>query len=121
VRNKRQARGQFVLQCFTVKSRALRLEHGHHLDQLNTVFQQCNLIVKVGGSRLAKDKETLAFYVNRNESLDQWVDRPETVEKKVLWPDALGLAERAGPNALFRGLRSVLGSDYAMSSYPCEK
>ena len=59
----------------------------------------------------AEDKKTLAFYVNRNESLDQWVDHPETVQQKV-WPDALGLAERAGPDALFRGLRSVLGSDY---------
>ena len=59
----------------------------------------------------AEDKQRLAFYANRNESLDQWVDHPETVEQKV-WPDALGLAERAGPSALFRGLRSVLGSDY---------
>ena len=68
----------------------------------------------------AEDKETLAFYANRNESLDQWVDNPETMEQKV-WPDALGLAERAGANALFRGLRSVLGRDYAMSSSPGEK
>ena len=58
----------------------------------------------------AEDKETLAFYANRNESLDQWVDHPEKIEQN-LWPDALGLAERAGPNALFRGLRSVLGRD----------
>ena len=29
-----------------------------------------------------------------------------------MWPDALGLAERAGPTALFRGLRSVLERDY---------
>ena len=60
---------------------------------------------------LVIDKKTLAFYTNRNESLDQWVDHPETVEQKV-WPDALGLAERAGPDALFRGLRSVLERDY---------
>jgi len=57
------------------------------------------------------DKQTLEFYANRNESLDQWVDHPEKVERKV-WPDALGLAERAGPSALFRGLRSVLERDY---------
>ena len=68
----------------------------------------------------AEDKETLAFYANRNESLDHWVDHPETIKQKVVWPEALGLAERAGPSALFRGLRSVLGRDYAMSS-PCEK
>jgi len=59
----------------------------------------------------AEDKQTLAFYANRNKSLDQWVDNPETVEQRKLWPDALGLAERAGPDALFRGLRSVLESD----------
>jgi len=59
----------------------------------------------------AEGKDTLAFYANRNESLDQWVVHPEMVEQK-LWPDALGLAERAGPDALFRGLHSVLGRDY---------
>ena len=59
----------------------------------------------------AEDKQTLAFYANRNESLDQWVDHPETVAEKV-WPKALGLAQRAGPDPLFRGLRSVLGRDY---------
>jgi len=58
----------------------------------------------------AEDKQTLAFYANRNERLVRWADNPETVEPKV-WPDALGLAQRAGPDALFRGLRSTLGSD----------
>ena len=58
------------------------------------------------------DKQTLAFYANRNESLDQWVDNPELVEQQKLWPEALGLAERAGPEALFCGLRSVLERDY---------
>ena len=57
------------------------------------------------------DKQTLAFYVNRNESLDKWVDNPETVDQKV-WPEALSLAERSGSNALFCGLHSVLESDY---------
>ena len=61
----------------------------------------------------AEDKKTLTFYANRNESLDRWVDKPEMVEQQKLWPEALQLAERAGPNALFRGLRSVLGRDYA--------
>ena len=60
----------------------------------------------------AEDKHRLAFYANRNESLDQWVDNPVTVEQKKVWPEALSLAERAGPNALFRGLHSVLQSDY---------
>jgi len=68
-------------------------------------YQNFNLFESV------EDKKTLAFYANRNECLDQWVEKPETVKQKV-WPDALGLAERAGPNALFRGLRSVLGRDY---------
>ena len=60
----------------------------------------------------AEDKETLAFYANRNESLDQWVDHPETVEQQKVWPEALNLAQRAGPNALFCGLHSVLERDY---------
>ena len=58
------------------------------------------------------DKQTLAFYANRNESLDQWVDNPETVKQQKVWPEALSLAERAGPDAFFRGLRSVLQSDH---------
>ena len=58
------------------------------------------------------DKQRLASCANRNESLDQWVDHPEIVEQQKVWPDALGLAERAGPSALFRGLRSVLERDY---------
>jgi len=37
----------------------------------------------------AEDKQTLAFYANRNESLDQWVGNPETVEQQKVWPDAL--------------------------------
>ena len=57
------------------------------------------------------DKQRLAFYANRNECLDQWVKKPETSDQKV-WPEALSLAESAGPEALFRGLRSVLGRDY---------
>ena len=60
----------------------------------------------------AEDKHRLAVYANRNESLDQWVDNPVTVEQQKVWPEALSLAERAGPDALFRGLRSVLESDY---------
>ena len=57
------------------------------------------------------DKTRLVFYATRNEFLDQWVDNSETVGRKV-WPEALKLAEKAGPNSLFRGLRSVLGGDY---------
>jgi len=60
----------------------------------------------------AEDKQRLALYTSRNESLDEWVKNPERVVNQKVWPDALGLAERAGPNALFRGLRSVLGRDY---------
>ena len=56
------------------------------------------------------DKLRLVFYADRNESLDQWVDNPETVDRKV-WPEALTLAEKAGPDSFFRGLRSILGGD----------
>jgi len=60
----------------------------------------------------AEDKHRLAFYSNRNESLGEWVDNPEMVDQRKVWPEVLSLAERAGPSALFRGLRSVLQSDY---------
>ena len=58
-----------------------------------------------------EDKQTLAFYANRNRCLDLWVDNPERVEQRKVWPEALGLAQRAGPDALFRGLRLVLESE----------
>ena len=57
------------------------------------------------------DKRRLVFYANRNERLDQWVDNPETVDQKV-WPEALQLAQKAGPDSLYRGMRLVLESDY---------
>jgi len=57
------------------------------------------------------EKRRLVFYANRNESLDQWVKNPETVDQKV-WPDALQLAQKAGLDSLFRGMRLVLESDY---------
>ena len=54
----------------------------------------------------------LVSYADRNELLDQWVDNPEQVDDRKVWPEALKLAEQAGPDSLFRGLRSVLGGDY---------
>ena len=65
-----------------------------------------------------KGKKTLAFYAKRNERLDQWVENPETVVDRKVWPNALGLAERAGPDALFRGLRLVLDRNYGYVSLP---
>ena len=59
----------------------------------------------------AGDQQRLVLYTNRNKSVDQWVNNPARVDRKV-WPEALKLADRAGPDALFRGLRSVLESDY---------
>jgi len=66
-----------------------------------------------GESIFDDDDETkLTFFADRNERLDQWVDNPETLERKV-WPEALKLAEKeAIPNSLFRGLHSVLESDH---------
>jgi len=64
-----------------------------------------------GESIFDDDDETrLTFLADRNEHLDQWVDNPESIEQKV-WPEALKLAERAGPNSLFQGLCSVLEGD----------
>ena len=57
------------------------------------------------------DTRRLVFYADRNDRLDQWVVNPEKVDRMV-WPEALQLADEAGPDSLFRGLRSVLESDY---------
>jgi len=61
------------------------------------------------------DKMRLVSYADRNECLDQWADNPETIDDQKVWPEALKLAEKAGPNSLFQGLRSVLESDYVSS------
>lgn len=58
------------------------------------------------------DQQRLAFYADRNQRVEQWVENPETVVDQKVWPDALMLAQRAGPDSLFRGLRSVFESEY---------
>jgi len=77
---------------------SLRLVKGYIVDDGSDLFAA------------AEDKQRLAFFAIRNESLEQWVDNPKKVNQKV-WPEALALAEKAGPDSLFRGVRSVLGSD----------
>ena len=81
---------------------------------LHTVKGEMEFIHESRLFESAEDKQRLAFYANRNKSLDQWADNPETVDDRKVWPEALGLAQRAGPTALFRGLRSVLESDYVI-------
>jgi len=58
------------------------------------------------------DQQRLAFFADRNERVDQWVENPEIVLDRKVWPDALNLAQREGPASLFRGLRSVFESEY---------
>ena len=60
----------------------------------------------------AEEKTRLVFYTDRNERLDHWVDNPEQVDDRKVWPEALKLADQAGPDSLYRGLRSVLGRNY---------
>jgi len=57
------------------------------------------------------DQQRLAFYLHRNERMDQWVGNQTTLDRK-LWPEALALARKAGRDTLFQSLLSVLGSDY---------
>ena len=80
---------------------------------------------EVGWFRIGRDPrevfnerqmERLKRYAERNESLHRWVSNPATVPRRELWPDALKVAEQAGPDALFGGLRAVLGSDYYVDS-----
>jgi len=53
--------------------------------------------------------QRLEFYGNRNERLAEWIEKPDVVRQE-LWPEALSMAQQAGPDALFKSLRSVLGS-----------
>jgi len=56
------------------------------------------------------DNIRLQFYFDRNERLAQWVASPATVPR-LLWPDALGLALKAGETSLYRSLQAVLGDE----------
>jgi len=67
----------------------------------------------------ADDEKKLFFYTGRNKRLDQWVDNQEQVDGRKVWPEALKLAEQAGPDSLLSGLRSVLKSDYV--TLPAER
>lgn len=71
------------------------------------------LSMKVSGSHQElgfndDEKAQLVFYANRNQNLSKWVNNPEMLDPKV-WPEALHLAEQAGPNSCYRGLQWVLG------------
>lgn len=39
----------------------------------------------------------------RNQRVVEWVENPATIRRDV-WPEALKLAERAGPDTLFKNL-----------------
>lgn len=53
----------------------------------------------------AADRQLVQFYSDRNDLYAQWVENP-TMLPESLWPEALALP--AGPEPLFRSLRSVL-------------
>jgi len=67
------------------------------------------------GDQETGQAQRLEFYLNRNERLEEWIENPVLVGQEV-WPEALSLAQQAGPGALFKSLRSVLGKDYVKVS-----
>lgn len=57
------------------------------------------------------DQRRLAFYANRNVRLEEWVEKPDLVDRK-LWPEALSLAQQAGRDTLYKSLQTVLGKGF---------
>ena len=55
-----------------------------------------------------EDEQRLEFYFDRNQRVVEWVENPATVHRDV-WPEALKLAERAGPDTLFQSMRALSG------------
>ena len=66
--------------------------------------------VEVMGSRMFNDdqKAKLKFCADRNGKMQEWIGDPGVVADPKLWPEALHLADEAGQDSLYRGLRSVL-------------
>jgi len=60
------------------------------------------------------DKQRLKFYAERNQLVVEWVENPITVHRDV-WPEALTLTERAGPDTLFQSLRALSGSGIGLT------
>ena len=54
----------------------------------------------------AEDKQRLEFYMDRNQRLEEWVKNPAPVREDV-WPEALQLADRAGPNTLYQSMLAL--------------
>jgi len=54
----------------------------------------------------AEDKQRLEFYKDRNQRLEEWVTDPAPVREDV-WPEALELAGRAGPNTLYQSMLAL--------------
>jgi len=84
-------RNNFCLRSVVGKVRDFHLDHSHHQD----LFDE-------------GDKQRLEFYFDRNQQVVKWVKNPATV-RRVVWPEALKLAERAGPNTLFQNMRALSG------------
>ena len=60
------------------------------------------------------DKQRLEFFAERNQLVVEWVENPATVHRDV-WPEAMKLAERAGPDTLFQSLRALSGSGIGLA------
>ena len=55
------------------------------------------------------DRNRVANITDRNTCVAEFAGKPDTVNRAV-WPELLSLAEKAGPDTLFRSVRSVLGN-----------
>jgi len=90
------------LLCGIKKNFSLRVVTALHQDQRPLFGQETG-------------QQRLDFYANRNVHLEEWVEKPDVLVRE-LWPEALSLAQQAGPDALFKSLQYVLGKDYAKVS-----
>jgi len=94
------------------------------LQEIKSNFSLRSLTVQYEDMPLfgqATEQRRLAFYLNRNERLEEWVEKPDVLGREF-WPEALSLAQRAGPDALYKSLQSVLGKDYVkVESSSCGK
>jgi len=57
------------------------------------------------------DKALLAQWAHRNMRFAEFIDNPSTVQTTV-WPEALTMASRAGPEATFSSLVAIAGSPF---------
>jgi len=88
------ARSKAIFLNIVKSNSSLRVVREHLLPDANTFTEE--------------ERRLLAFYADRNQRTDQFIEHPTSVPKQ-LWPEVLQVAAQADPSVLFRSLIAIRG------------